>query len=292
METNKTPLPSIVRATARLLGKWSARFHYARTVEPFWIDTVRLEMPVANLPPELDGTKIVQLSDFHCGEHLPDAHLKSVIQAVEQESPQVLVLTGDYVDHCGSQAKWIRDFFGNFKAPMGTYCVLGNHDFSVHTAAGKRRDPDRPQIIHDALVDVGLTVLRNEVAWLGEPGNGLAIAGLDDLWSQECDVDLALGGIGPEVPRLLLAHNPLTVEQLSSHRCDVMFSGHTHGGQVLLEKWGRIFIGKRSRHLAAGLCYHNDVPVYVNRGIGFGWQFRYRVRPEITSIVLRTKNPA
>jgi predicted MPP superfamily phosphohydrolase len=66
-----------------------------------------------------------------------------------------------------------------------------------------------------------------------------------------------------------------------------MLSGHTHGGQVNWPGVGRLFIGKKARRLPAGMCYHGETPVYVNKGVGYGWRFRFGVRPEVAIFTLR-----
>jgi predicted MPP superfamily phosphohydrolase len=67
-----------------------------------------------------------------------------------------------------------------------------------------------------------------------------------------------------------------------------MLSGHTHGGQVNLPKFGRVTLGKKTRRFAAGLYQHADTMLYVNKGVGFGWRFRFGVRPEIAVLTLRS----
>jgi predicted MPP superfamily phosphohydrolase len=117
-------------------------------------------------------------------------------------------------------------------------------------------------------------------------GKPFQVAGIDDLWSGECDPAAALRALCRKSPRLVLAHNPLTVEHLGDERCDLMLSGHTHGGQVNWPGVGRLFIGKQARRLPAGLCHHAGTPVYVNKGVGYGWRFRFNVRPEVAIFTL------
>jgi len=78
-----------------------------------------------------------------------------------------------------------------------------------------------------------------------------------------------------------------TVEHLNGRRCDLMLSGHTHGGQVHVPGLGRPTLSKKARQFAAGLYHYRNTYVYVNKGVGFGFRFRYGVRPEVTVLVLR-----
>jgi predicted MPP superfamily phosphohydrolase len=107
------------------------------------------------------------------------------------------------------------------------------------------------------------------------------------LWSRTCDLDRAFADLSPEVPCLALAHNPRTVERLDGRRCDLMLSGHTHGGQVKVPGLGRPTLGRKSRRFAAGLYKYRKTQIYVNKGVGFGFRFRFGVRPEVAVLILQ-----
>src|SRR5262249_54487832 len=127
---------------------------------------------------------------------------------------------------------------------------------------------------------------RNETQVLARGGHQLYLTGVEDLWSRVCDLDRALEGLSPSVPRVVLAHNPRTIEHLRGRRCDLMLSGHTHGGQVNLPGVGRLALGPRARRFAAGLYHVDNTTLYVNKGIGFGLRIRFGVRPEVTVLTL------
>jgi predicted MPP superfamily phosphohydrolase len=111
---------------------------------------------------------------------------------------------------------------------------------------------------------------------------------VEDLWSRACDLKAAFAGVSPESPCVLLAHNPRTVELLGSHRCDLVLSGHTHGGQICLPGLGRPTLGRKTRRFAAGLYRLSEhTHLYVNKGVGFGFRVRYGVRPEVAVLSLR-----
>jgi predicted MPP superfamily phosphohydrolase len=116
------------------------------------------------------------------------------------------------------------------------------------------------------------------------------LTGIEDLWSRVCDPDASFAGICTRTPRIVLAHNPLTVERIGEHRCDLMLSGHTHGGQVMLPGVGRLALGPRGRRFAAGLYQVGSSWLYVNKGIGFGLRIRYRVRPEVAVFTLTSSD--
>jgi predicted MPP superfamily phosphohydrolase len=271
---------------ARFLGRNWARVGYAYHVEPTWLEVNRISLPVKDLPPALHGLKVAHLSDFHCGTQIPAGYLEETLIRTAAEKPDLIALTGDFVDrgykHVGSAARLFR----HLKAPLGVYAVLGNHDFSVHHALGKRRYPGLDRAITDALGAEGVRVLRNEAVRFDRDSGGLIVAGLDDLWSRECAPDAALAGGCPRTPRVVLAHNPQSVELFGGHRYDLVLSGHTHGGQIDWPGLGRVLLGKKAKRWAAGLYPHGGGHLYVNKGIGFGWRFRFGVRPEVAMFTL------
>lgn len=269
---------------ARWLGRTWARLSYGRKVEPTWLETNEFALPIRDLPHQLSGMRVAHLTDFHGGHHLPDSYLSQVVQHTLEHKPDVIALTGDFVHKGYRHIDDVARVVGKLKAPLGVYAVLGNHDFSVRNALGLRRHRGLHAAVATALESHGVRVLRNESEIVEHQGAALQVAGIEDLWSGQCDPMAALEGLCPKSPRLVLAHNPLTVEHLGDERCDLMLSGHTHGGQVNWPGIGRLFIGKKARRLPAGLCHHGRTPVYVNKGVGFGWRFRFGVRPEVAFI--------
>lgn len=287
------PLPPIAARcsfagqVAGLVGRNWARLGYAYRVEPTWLAVNRVALPVRGLPAALAGVRIAHLSDFHCGPHIPVGYLEGVIERTAAENPDLIALTGDFIDrgpqHVAAAARLFRDL----KAPLGVFGVLGNHDFAVHTPRGARRHLGLDRVITDALGAEGVTVLRNRSVRVERGGAGLLVAGVDDLWSGEADANAALGGNCEDIPRVLLAHNPQTAEQLGGLRADVILSGHTHGGQIDWPGLGRLLLHRHARRWAAGLYNVGGRHLYVNTGVGFGWRFRFGVRPELALLTLR-----
>ena len=105
-----------------------------------------------------------------------------------------------------------------------------------------------------------------------------------------CDLDRAFHGLSPHVPRVVLAHNPITIEHLAGRRCDLMLSGHTHGGQVNIPGLGR-FLGPKAKRFAAGMYTVRKSLLYVNKGVGFGLRVRFGVRPEVAVMILQPAGP-
>jgi uncharacterized protein len=285
------PRGSLVGRMARFMGRNWARLGYAYHVEPTWLAVNRLALPVQDLPEPLAGLRVAQLSDFHFGPHIPTGYLENAIERTAAEKPDLIALTGDFIDRGPDHVAAAAKLFRGLKAPLGVYAVLGNHDFSVHTARGVRRHPELDRRVADALSAEGVTMLRNKSVQVERGGAKLLVAGVDDLWSGVSDPDEALKDTCARTPRVVLAHNPQSVEQLTAHRADVVLSGHTHGGQINLPGMGRLLLGKKARRWAAGLYPLEAGHLYVNTGVGFGWRFRFGVRPELAVFDLQPAKP-
>ncbi len=256
----------------------------------------QVEVPIAGLPPRLAGTKLVQLSDFHYdGLRLSDGLLKQAIATANSLNPDLVLLTGDYITDDPRPAVRLAKHLARLQPKVGVYAVLGNHDLYWRGAR---------EIVQHSLESAQIRVLWNEVCFpLGE---GLAIVGLADYWSKEFQPARVFAQIAPEIPRLVLSHNPDSAADMTEWRIDLQLSGHTHGGQVVIPRVGPV-IGKlhqwRKRYLpawekrcekivehwewSAGLHQVGKNWLYTNRGLGTYFPGRLFCPPELTVFTLQ-----
>jgi predicted MPP superfamily phosphohydrolase len=272
---------------ARWVGRNWARVSYALRVEPTWLELNHHDVPVAGLPAPFDGLRLVQLSDFHCSRQVTPAYLREAVELAMAQSGDVIVLTGDFVHKGFRYVDQVATILGRLSSPYGVYAVLGNHDYSVRNALGFRRYRHLHRAVAGALAAQGIRVLHNETVHLTRADARVHLVGVNDLWSRVCDLDQAFAGLSPGVPHIVLAHNPRTVERLAGRRCDLMLSGHTHGGQIHLPGVGRPTLGRKARRFAAGMYRVQNTYLYVNKGVGFGFPLRFGVRPEVAVLTLR-----
>lgn len=269
------------------IGRGWARVSYGYRVEPTWLELNRVLVPVQGLASSFAGFRIAQLSDFHCSRQVTPAYLGEAVDLTQAQHPDLVVLTGDFIHHGFKYIQSVARTLARLHAPHGVFAVLGNHDFSVRNALGFRRHRHLHRAVADALGEHGIRVLHNESLPLVRGSDTLYLVGVEDLWSRALDLDRAFAGVPPEAPRVVLAHNPRTVEWLNGQRCDLMLSGHTHGGQVHVPGLGRPTLGRNARRFAAGMYHYRGALVYVNKGVGFGFRFRYGVRPEVALFTLQ-----
>jgi predicted MPP superfamily phosphohydrolase len=275
------------RRLARWLGRNWARLAYGRGIEPTWLELTRHEVAIPDLPQAFEGFRLVHLTDLHAGSSVCFNHLDRAIEVANAQAADLIALTGDFIHKGHRYIERVAAAVSRLSARHGVVAVLGNHDFAVRNALGVRSIKRLHRLVEEALVGAGIQVLRNRARPIQLHGKTLNVVGVDDLWSGACDVETAFQGLCGSSPRVLLAHNPRTVERLHGRRCDLILSGHTHGGQINWPGLGRFLLGRHGKRFAAGMYqYHNSL-LYVNRGVGHGFRFRFGARPEVAVLHLR-----
>ncbi|MDP9149365.1 MAG: metallophosphoesterase [Myxococcota bacterium] len=261
---------AILGATGSMLGWGMVRGRHA-------FELTEIAVPIAGLPRVLDGYVIAQISDIHAGTYVGERELREGLARVREARPDLLVVTGDVVDFDPSYAPLVARLIADLNPVDGVAAVLGNHDY--YTGAEKVITALRAAGI-DPLVNEGRVVRPHD-------GGGFALLGVDDLWALRYhragpSLDRALSMVPPDRPRVLLSHQPRTVDEWAG-RVDLQLSGHTHGGQINPGfRPAALFLD-----YLAGAYRVGGTTLYVNRGFGtVGPPARVSAPPEITRIVL------
>lgn len=240
------------------------------------IEIVRQRIPVPRLPSGFEGFTLVQLSDIHHSAFVDAAYIARAVALANSLSPDVVVLTGDYVSHSRSYISGVAEVLGELRARYGVYAVLGNHDFWTG-----------PEALAHAFGRRGIELLRNAHTYLRKGGEAVGLVGVDDLTVGEADLPTALRGLDSRWPALLLSHHPNIIWQAARAGIALVLAGHTHGGQINIPSWRR-----RARRFWPFLRGHGrcgGTHIYVNRGLGTVLiPLRYQCRPEITLLELRS----
>ena len=137
------------------------------------------------------------------------------------------------------------------------------------------------------LRDSGVTLLHNAGRAITTAHASLNIVGLGDLWAREVRAKTAFANLVADRPTLLLAHNPDTKDAVDLHSWDLMLSGHTHGGQVLIPLVGEHYAPVEDKRYVAGLKPWGNRQIYVTRGVGSLRGVRFNCRPEVTILDLQ-----
>jgi len=257
-------------------------------------ERVRLESP--HLPEAFRGLRIVHISDIHSGSLRDPAAVGRGVQRMLDESPDIILFTGDLVnDHAGEMDGY-RSVFSRLRAPMGVYSCLGNHDYGDYrrwpSPEAKARNLERLKAVH---AEMGWRLLLNEHVTLERDGQQIALLGIENWgargFGQYGRLEDAYRGTEGHPFRILLSHDPSHWEAqvLKDYPdIDLMLSGHTHGMQFGVEvpgfRWSPVQYVYRQW---AGLYRQGRQHLYVNRGFGFlGYPGRVGILPEITVIEL------
>ena len=237
------------------------------------------------IPEELDGFKIVYLSDTHISRTSHPLYLWTIVCRTNALHPDVVLLGGDLGDLKPEEIKPNMHQLGDLHAKYGVYSAPGNHEYY--------RGFDE---WIDFLDSVGVESLLNRHVVIEHGGAKLVIAGVPDdapgnKWyegRERPDLDKTLAGAPEDAPVVLLAHKPGFAHDSAAHGgIRLQLSGHTHGGMIaglpaLLVKFA-------NAGFVSGLYQVGDMTLYVSNGAGLwnGFMFRLEVPPEITEIILR-----
>jgi predicted MPP superfamily phosphohydrolase len=240
---------------------------------------VRVEVPIAGLPAELDGYSIAQISDIHVGPTIKRPYLNAIVNKVNALKPDAIAVTGDLVDGSVQRLALHTEPLSRLSAPDGAFFVTGNHEYysgAEQWIAEVRR--------------LGLRVLMNEHVIRRRGEAALMIAGVTDYTAQhfnpahKSDPHLAAAGAPRDVAvKILLAHQPRSAAQAADAGFDLQLSGHTHGGQFF--PWN--FFVPLQQPFVAGLNRVRSLWVYTSRGTGYwGPPKRFGAPSEITLVRL------
>jgi len=263
-------------SAAACLGLSAACAGYALFVEPQWIEVTRIEVAVPRALLGRERLRIVHLSDLHLEGF--GARERSVIEAVREAAPHLIILTGDYMNEGGAQNDLVN-FLKSIEAPHGVFGVGGNWDGKWPVA--------------ELFASAGATYLRDDWRLVG--GDVLLVG--QDYHATKSLAEL-LEGASDGPYRVFLHHSPDAVDELARGRVDLFLCGHTHGGQVRLPFYGALLTmtrhGRRYEQGRYGVAppasaHPDGTTMYVNRGVGmsgFGPRVRFLARPEVAIIDL------
>jgi hypothetical protein len=240
----------------------------------------KVEVSLPQLPIELAGLKIIQISDLHVGPTIKKDYVLRVVEETNACNPDIIVLTGDIVDGTTQDlAEHVEPLY-HLKAKHGKYYVTGNHEYYW----------DGPGWIQK-FQDLGITPLLNQNSIVNINNKRLAIIGIPDPTATSVQLEgpkfsKALQGIPEDAyPKILLCHQPKFIRQAEKEGCTLQLSGHTHGGQFF--PW--TIIASLVHQFPHGLHQYGGTSIYVSRGTGYwGPPVRLGSPSEISLLTLKS----
>ncbi|MFF5075448.1 metallophosphoesterase [Actinoplanes sp. NPDC000266] len=232
----------------------------------------RLTVPLAKLPRSAHGFRIAVVSDIHLGTILGRRFSQRVVDIVNSTQPDLIAVVGDLVDGSVEDLAGAVEPLTRLRARHGSYFVTGNHEY--YSGAEQWIDKVR---------DLGLRLLENSRTEMP----GFDLAGVNDVAGEQSgqgpDFARALGDRDRTRAAVLLAHQPVLIDEAVTHGVDLQLSGHTHGGQL----WPGPLLAELANPTVAGLERYGDTQLYVSRGAGaWGPPVRVGAPSDITVVEL------
>lgn len=239
----------------------------------------KIEILLKNLPKSFDGFTIVQISDLHVGSTIKNDYVTKVVNIANSLKPNIIALTGDFVDGHVEQLKNDVAPLSKLKSTHGNFSVTGNHEYY----SGAKEWIEE-------FTNLGIRNLSNEHALIKNNNEQIILAGVTDystinqLSEDASSPSKALKGAPSGLTKILLAHQPSSYLEAYKAGFDLQLSGHTHAGQyfpftLLIRFFHRYY---------AGLNQHLGMWIYINRGTGhWGPPLRLAAPAEITLIILK-----
>lgn len=252
---------------------------YGATIGRTGFQVQEVEVPVPNLPPDLERVRIVQLSDLHLGPFLTETELARVIDAANELRPNIALVTGDLISSHVDPVDIALKQCARLRADRILGC-LGNHE--------RYASLEDYVDLHGAAR--GIHFLRMQSEQLRYGSAQLNFGGVDYQPFNHRDRYIEGAGslIRPEAVNILLSHNPDVFPTAARQGWDVTLAGHTHGGQVTIEILNQTLnMARIYTRFVSGLYRMGRAACYVTRGIGtIGIPARVGAPPEITLIRL------
>jgi len=249
-------------------------------IEPVSIDVTRHDVPIPDLPHELDGFRIACITDVHLHSGIHRA-ARATLEQLARERPHLVALIGDMCNRRIDLEDLVA-FAGHARGTVATVATLGNweHDAGIDRATGEK-----------AYGIAGVELLYNSTTRIRVGNASLTVVGIDDPVRGDPDVVAATRGLAGRAPCLWVLHAPGYVDTIHPGvvpRPAAVLSGHTHGGQVRLPFYTP-FTPYGSGRFVAGWYRDTLAPLYVSRGIGtVGLPARLFCPPELPIFTLRT----
>lgn len=248
---------------------------------------ISIDVPLSRLAEAWDGFRIAQLSDLHYDDYFSVVPLRKAIDLVNGLQPDLVVVTGDFITsplfksrrsllvRAAQAIEPCAQLLAQIRARFGILATLGNHDASTD-----------PAHVTAVLQSHGISVLRNRSVPFELEEKRLWLSGVDDVLEGKPDLKLALRGIPPTEPVVLLAHEPDFADYVA--HVDLQLSGHSHGGQIRVPLVGALVLPVMGRKYPQGLRRMGPLTLYTNAGIGtILIPMRLNCPPEVTLITLR-----
>lgn len=293
---------------------------WPRYIEPRLLKKTFLNFSLPNA--DLKGLKILHFTDLHFHASFSPTFLKKIQRQIQKEKPDLIFFTGDFLCYSQLEKKEeLKNFLKSLQAPLGCFCVLGNHDYASYVTRNEKGDyvtkkPISPlsglfsglktivsrkkksnatisqeakearfhEELCSLLKETPFQLLENSSQFLP---CGLNIVGLGEYALNRALPEQAFTNYNPDYPGIVLIHNPDAFSLIKHYPGDLVLAGHTHGEQIhipFLKKISKKLTRLENPEYTRGLYHLFTKQLYVNRGVGGHKPFRFCSPPELLVI--------
>lgn len=224
--------------------------------------------------------KIAFISDIHAGPYKKEKFVKKIAQITIEQNPDIVLLGGDFILGKEENGKYLIGL-KELSEKYPTYAVWGNHEYNIGNPENLSKFKDKTKTLRETFQKINIKVLNNEKRLIDEK---FWLLGVDSVWAQKDNLNLATEGIDNNLPKILLAHNPEVIHKTENKNIDFVLSGHTQGGQIRIPLIGTVpsLPTNLGRKYDYGLFEISDTLLYITKGAGeSGPRARLFCRPEI-----------
>ena len=258
------------------------------------LEVTYADIMIPNLPTAFEGMTVTLASDFHSSPYMSKSDLKNIVRRMNDLKSDVILLPGDFVTSDLDEIPPVLETFSELKAKHGVFATTGNHDHDVNA-----------DIVSEGLEDAGITMIRNENKTIDIGGQKLYLLGVDDNASDTImqfvkgkpapHIEATFSNLPENAATILLCHRPYNFDEYAQTKIGFMVSGHTHGGQIVLARFGGNVItmcSLASKYIDGFYTSPNTESssrMYVSRGLGVvDIPFRVNCPPEIVQFTLHS----
>lgn len=244
---------------------------------------IHVEVPIKTLPASIEGLKIAHITDVHVGNTIQKEYVEKIVSQVNALEPDMICLTGDAIDGTPDQLRPHLEPFKKLRSRLGSFFVTGNHEYYWGGENWIRE-----------FENLGFSVLTNDNRVVELNSIPISISGLPDRQGAQFfpehvqDPEKAFRGTEKALLKLLLVHQPISINNLGKYDYNLALSGHTHAGQVFPVT---LIIHLIQPYVKGLYPIEGERWLYVNQGTGYyGPPMRAGTVPEITLLKL-TQSP-
>ena len=216
--------------------------------------------------------RIAHIADSHIGCGFDGEGFAQRLDQIQEKQPDVLVITGDFVDDDTKKEDMVRacEALGKFKTKYGIYYSFGNHDAGYY--ANERRGYGKDELTAE-LEKNGVTVLEDESVLIDDR---FYIIGRRDSGYGTSDrkpADALIADLDKSKYMVVLDHQPTDYDAEEAAGVDLVLSGHTHGGQIFPLEYIQPIVSQNDN--VRGYKRRGNTDFIVTDGIS-DWAIKFR----------------